>query len=499
MLNIAILPSHWQKPLLAVFLVSLGSIIAFYPSWASIVSIWERSETFAHGYLIVPISLWLIWLKRESYRNLCPSFSWLALLFVLGCGFLWLVSDLVSVLVIQQWAVVGILVGGIWAVLGNRTASQMLFPLLFLFLMVPFGEEFIPLLMDFTADFVVGMLRLTGISVYREGTFFTLSSGNWSVVEGCSGLRYLIASFTLGTVYAYLNYTSYKKRTIFILAAFFTPILANGLRAYMIVMIGHLSSMKLATGVDHIVYGWVFFGLVMLLLFYLGSFWHDPPSANMPQSVPESVDFDVSQKNYFAVLLTVLVGMGIWPLAASELHARQVVKADIPSVLIKDSLGSVVESPDWGWEPQFKGVMADRRVYFDDGDQTIAMYIVNFGDESEGGELINSQNYLVRQKDPDWRMIRNEKTELIWPKSGSAMIDESVLNSAQRDLFVLRWYRLAKINTSNPYYAKYLQLLKRLTGDATPELMIVLYTKTPHGDYDQARNRLIKAAQACCG
>ncbi|OAI20499.1 exosortase A [Methylomonas lenta] len=498
MLNSVNLPRHWQKPLMALFVVSLGSIIAFYPTWTSIVSIWERSETFAHGYLVVPISLWLIWLRRANYRDLRPSFSWLAVFFVLGCGFLWLVADLVSVLVIRQWAVVGILVGGIWAVLGNRTASQMLFPLLFLFLMVPFGEEFIPWLMDFTADFVVGMLRLTGISVYREGTFFTLTSGNWSVVEGCSGLRYVIASFTLGTVYAYLNYTSYKKRAIFMLAAFLTPILANGLRAYMIVMIGHLSSMKLATGVDHIIYGWVFFGLVMLLMFYVGSFWQDHPDANIPHSMSEGEAVDASQHNALLVMLVVLICMGIWPVTAKELHAKQMVKAEIPSGLIKGSLNSELKSPDWGWEPQFKGVMADLRYYLDDEVQPVAMYFVNFGDESQGGELINSQNYLARQKDPVWRIVRNEKAALTWPESGPVMIDESVLNSTQRDLFVLRWYRVGKTNTSNPYYAKWLQLLKRLTGDASPELMIVLYTQTPHGNYDEARNRLIKVAQACC-
>jgi len=38
------------------------------------------------------------------------------------------------------------------------------------------------------------------------------------------------------------------------------PIIANWLRAYMIVMIGHLSGNKLAVGVDHLIYGWLFFG-----------------------------------------------------------------------------------------------------------------------------------------------------------------------------------------------------------------------------------------------
>ena len=57
---------------------------------------------------------------------------------------------------------------------------------------------------------------------------------------------------------------------LFVALSVIVPIVANGLRAYMIVMIAHLSDMKLALGVDHLIYGWVFFGLVMLLLFWVG-------------------------------------------------------------------------------------------------------------------------------------------------------------------------------------------------------------------------------------
>ena len=100
------------------------------------------------------------------------------------------------------------------------------------------------------------------------------------MVEACSGLRYLIASFTLGTLYAYLTYRSLARRLVFIALSLIVPIVANGIRAYLIVMTGHLSDMQLAVGVDHLIYGWVFFGFVMLLLFWIGSFWREDDKAN---------------------------------------------------------------------------------------------------------------------------------------------------------------------------------------------------------------------------
>ena len=41
-------------------------------------------------------------------------------------------------------------------------------------------------------------------------------------------------------------------------------------------MLGHFSGNKLAVGVDHIIYGWLFFGLVIILMFMVGVRWAEP-------------------------------------------------------------------------------------------------------------------------------------------------------------------------------------------------------------------------------
>jgi exosortase len=112
--------------------------------------------------------------------------------------------------------------------------------------------------MQWTADATVFGLRLSGIPVYHEGQHLVIPSGSWAVVEACSGVRYLIASLTVGTLFAYLTYQSLKRRLIFVALSIIVPVIANWARAYMIVMLGHLSGNKLAVGVDHLIYGWVF-------------------------------------------------------------------------------------------------------------------------------------------------------------------------------------------------------------------------------------------------
>lgn len=490
-------PASWQKALLIMFALLSFFTLAFWQTWQSMISIWSRSDTFAHGFLVMPASLWLIWGRKAFYRQLQPQPSYLGIFALLICGFAWLAANLSNALVVEQFALVGMLVCLVWSMLGNQVFVSMLFPLLFLFLMVPFGEDFVPFLMEYTATFVVGMLRLTGMSVYREGLHFTLTSGNWSVVEACSGIRYLIASFTLGLVYSYLSYTSYTKRGIFILASILVPILANGLRAYMIVMIGHLSGMKLATGVDHIIYGWVFFGLVMLLLFYIGSFWQDRVVDTAQHANFESINNAAGSIDLKWASAMAVCGFLVWPFAADELHARQAITASIPPALLQNLSKTVVE-PDWQWQPHFTGAAVEKHYFVAEDGVVVGLYFANFGDESAGGELVNSQNNLIRPEQKQWRIVTQTSQQVLWPGQTVA-VEETAIAGIGQDFLIMRWYRVGKSNTANGYYAKWLQLLKRLSGDATPELMMVIYTPTPHNDYSQARARLQKIALACCG
>src|SRR3954470_12039876 len=269
------LPRAWGSALPIMAAAVLAILLIYAETAKSIVAIWRSSDTFAHGYLIVPITLILVWMRRREVAALAPRPDVLGLLALAGAGFTWLVAEAAQVQVLMQYALVAMVPAAVLALAGRRVAWALAFPLAFLLLAVPFGEAFLPRLMEWTADFTVAALRMTGIPVYREGTFFAIPSGHWSVAEACSGLRYLIASITMGAVYAYLTYRSGWKRAVFLAVAIVVPIGANFVRAYMIVMIGHLSSMKLAVGVDHFIYGWVFFGLVIGLLFWLGSFWRE--------------------------------------------------------------------------------------------------------------------------------------------------------------------------------------------------------------------------------
>lgn len=474
----------WRRALpLAIAVVAV--ILALYWETAeSLVAIWWRSETFAHGFLIAPISIFLIWSKRHEVARLAPRPDVLGLVLLAGAGLGWLVAAAGQAQVVQQYAMVAMIPAAVVAIAGRQVALALAFPLAFLFLGVPVGEALIPPLMEWTADFTVTALRLTAIPVFREGMFFTIPSGSWSIVEGCSGLRYLIASITVGVLFAYLSYSRLWKRLLFVAMSVIVPIIANGLRAYMIVMIAHLSDMKLALGVDHLIYGWLFFGLVMLLLFWIGSFWRDPLPEETAREVatPLPPPASASRAAFAASALTVVIIATAWPLYASHLD-RASAQAGAPVLGIPPPVSgwSLDEAALTDWRPRYEGAAASFFQVYRKGDRAVALYLGYYRNQQRGAELVTSQNIMVRQKHPVWANVgESHRHDALGEGPGD--IRETKLRSAGQRLLVWDWFRISGRDLTNPYLAKLLLARDRLLGrgdDAAAVILAAPYDASP--------------------
>lgn len=468
--------SGWRVQLPITIAVIACILAVYWRTGESIVAIWWRSETFAHGFLIVPISLALIWMKRREVAKVAPAPDRLGLVWLAAAGLAWLVAEAGRVQVVQQYAMTAMIPAAVVAVSGRRAARALAFPLAFLLLGVPVGEVFIPPLMTWTARFTVTALRLSGIPVFSEGTFFTIPSGTWSVVEGCSGLRYLIASVTVGTLYAYLSYRRFWKRALFVALSVIVPIIANGLRAYIIVMIADLSGMKLALGVDHLIYGWLFFGLVVLLLFWAGSFWHDlAPEASHDSGSDMTRASRASRARTVAVAIAAVAIAAAWPLSAARLDRS--VAAPATPVLASPAAASGwtldAEHPMTSWRPRYAGASASLFRVYRKGGRAVALYLAYYRDRGRGPGLVTSTNVMVAQKDPVWESL-GESARVEDLGHGPAPVRQTRLRSADQHLLIWDWYRISGRDLSNPYLAKLLLARERLLGRGGDSAAIIL-------------------------
>ena len=473
----------------------LLSAAVYTPTYLSMEQIWARSETFAHGYFVFPIALFLIWKRRGELRQVPLTTDLWALLPLAGLGMLWLVANVTDVLVVQQVAVVLMLPAVVWLMLGFRALRVLSFPLLFLLFAVPMGEALIYPLMKFTASFTVHALRLTGIPVYWDGTFFSIPSGDWSVVEGCSGVRYLIASVFLGVLYAYMVYRALWRRLLFIALATVVPIIANGFRAYFIVMIAHLSDMKLALGVDHFIYGWVWFGIVMFFLFWLGALWRDdhddPPSARThPAHDPERDGRPARPKRTVMVLAAGMLVMAIWPVWAERASQRDDVHSY--AFAVPDGAGGwqFRATALTTWKPDYQKPSAEAGAQYTKGGDTVGLYLAYYGAQTQGAELVNSQNVMVVQKHPVWRMPYEREISAAIGQD-TVTVWESKLESASQNLLVWHWYWIGGHHLSDDKLAKLYEAYQALFEGRRAGAGIVVFTELGD-DADQARERLRK-------
>jgi exosortase A len=466
-----------QKYAIALIGAALFWLFAWYATTAiSMVATWQRSDTFAHGFLILPISGWLVWRQRHDLKaiELQPSFIALPVLALIGFG--WLLGESGGVTVVQQYALVLMIPAVVWAIAGTRILRKLAFPLFFLLFAVPFGEVLLAPLMEYTADFAILALRLTGIPVYREGLFFTIPSGSWSVVEACSGLRYLIASLTIGLLFAHVMYRSPLRRAIFILAAIVVPIVANWLRAYMIVMIGHLSSMQYAVGVDHLIYGWLFFGVVMAILFWFAAFWREdfepvPATADAVPGVPVRRPSLVA---FAAAAVGAAVVIAVWPVAAARLDDNVVNLS--PTLQPPGVAGGWLPiDGDIHWTPYFLSPRAQFHQGYKKDDARAGLYIAFYAGERPGAELVSSVNRLVGAHQTRWANLGETGRTLTVNGRQIPAIEAQLRGSSQ--LLVWRWYQVDGQITASAHLAKLLQAKSRLLGRGDDGAVIIVYTE----------------------
>ncbi|MGM9479715.1 exosortase A [Roseateles sp. NT4] len=486
------LPKPWRLPLLGLALAWGLLAFLYFATGAAMIGIWNRSETFAHAWVVPPISAWLVWRLRAELASFTPRPSPLWLLALPPIGFLWLAGDLASANAATQFALLGMGVVLVPLLLGSEVAGRIAFPLGFLFFAVPFGDFLTPWLIDRTADFTVVALRGTGIPVFREGNQFIIPTGSWSVVQACSGIRYLMASLMVGTLFAYLNYRSNKKRWTFVGVAIVTPLIANWLRAYMIVMLGHLSGNKLAVGVDHIIYGWVFFGIIMLAMFMIGARWTDPdpePVMASAENAARAQPFNRFAAALVAALAFVALPTGVRAqLALAGAHGQPSLAAPALPGLIW-----VAEAPN-SWKPHFVNPAATLQGRFESatGGAPVGLYVGYYRDQRYGRQLVTSVNELVNSEaQSEWAVTaagQDSVDALTWRTAelrGQALGE--VTGGGQSAPRVRAWY-LYWINGRpfvSDWQAKLYGAWQTLLGHGDDAAVVILYAdKTAVGDDD---------------
>jgi len=261
----------WRAHLAALGLACLAILLLFARDAADIAAIWWSSSTFNHCLLIGPIIAWLVWQRLPELSRLTPA-AWAPGLILAGAGALgWLLGEAGGIAFARHLGLAFMLQGAVIACLGKAVARGLAFPLFYALFLVPVGEELVPAMQTLTARIAAGLLALAGVPAHLEGVFITTPTGYFEVAEACAGVKFLIAMIAFGALVANVCFRSWPRRIAFMTASILIPILANGVRAWGTIYISHLTSVDFAASFDHVVYGGIFFAIVIALI--IGAGW----------------------------------------------------------------------------------------------------------------------------------------------------------------------------------------------------------------------------------
>ena len=253
---------------------------SYWPTWVSLVTLWEREPDYSHGWFVIPIAAYLLWSFKDSMPPVRSTLSWGGLV-MLGCvALLRVFARFAYFDFLDGWTIPLTAIGLAWVFGGKQWAYWALPALGFLFFMIPLPfrieNELSQPLQWIATNASCYTLQLLGQPAIAEGTTILLGDQILEVERACSGLRIFMGVFALAYVYAVLVRRSWWERILLVLAAVPIALISNAARIIATGLCFQWFSGETARHFSHDLAGYVMivfaaglFGLTLLYLRWL--------------------------------------------------------------------------------------------------------------------------------------------------------------------------------------------------------------------------------------
>jgi EpsI family protein len=306
----------------------------------------------------------------------------------------------------------------------------------------------------------------------------------WIVAEACAGVKFLIASVALGALLSEMFLRTWRRRILFMALSIAVPILANGLRAYIIVVIGYLSNNRYAVGADHLLYGWLVFALVLAGMIGVAVAMRESPdqdSSSPARMGRAAIPIPIAALASLLLVLSVRAGEA----SLENQPANATIPATLPlsigspwtPVATEDPSPAIFAGTDMVWHQDYG-----------DGATTVHLNLGYFAFERPGAEIASSSHRLAGPKP-------REQTGERWEQTGAGRetfsARELIFGAGDKRRLLRYWFWVDGRYTGNPYLAKLLQLKVKLLHASSAAAVVSIST-----DYDATAAKEIAAAAA---
>ncbi len=279
--------------------IVIGLLVLYVPSyWMLAHGLWNTDD-YAHGPIVLVVSLFLIWQQRAVFladsgkpSGVETAIGWTLLVIGLLAYALGRSQD---ILLFEIGSQIPVILGALLITLGTKAARALWFALFFLLFIIP--------LPGFVVDSATGPLKqyisviaeqvlyAAGYPIGRSGVTLTVGPYQLLVADACSGLHSMFSLSAMGLLYLYLMERTSVTRNLIIMAAIL-PIAfaANIVRVMVLILVTYHLGDEAGQGFLHGFAGIMLFVIGLLFLFVLdwvlGFIFPDRPRARQTGGKP---------------------------------------------------------------------------------------------------------------------------------------------------------------------------------------------------------------------
>ncbi len=273
---------QWGPNAFMLVALVLGFASMYLPSYINLAStVWATDEQ-GHGPIILVISFWLMWRRRDAYLALGsqPATATGTVLMVLGL-LAYLLGRTQQLDTIEIASQILVLAGALLLLKGWPALRLMAFPLFFMIFMVPLPSVLVQIVtvpLKMAVSYVAEVLLYNmGYPIARTGVILAVGPYQLLVADACAGLNSMFTLEALGLLYMNLmNYTNIARNVTLAILVIPIAFVANIIRVMILVLVTYHFGDEAGQGFVHGFAGMVLFmvalGLMLVLDKVLGLF-----------------------------------------------------------------------------------------------------------------------------------------------------------------------------------------------------------------------------------
>ncbi len=250
----------------------VAAIFAGLDQWRDIFMIASRDEEASHIFLVIPIAIWLIWIRRVRFRRCPPRPSWVGVVMILAGYVLMEFGFRNAFQAGLHGGAVLMALGAVVTVVGTQVMANFFPAVAILALLVPIpGNLRLAIagpLQNATARVTTGTLEMMGFYVERSGNLVNINDMPVAVAEACNGMRMVFALLLVAYAFAFTVPLRNSVRIMVLLLSPVAAIICNVFRlAPTVIMYGNQE--RLPEGwpdAFHDFAGWLMLPVAFLML-----------------------------------------------------------------------------------------------------------------------------------------------------------------------------------------------------------------------------------------